>query len=846
MPILNKAMKLSHLLVGVAIGLIGMSATEAQIVITGPVSTQHLLINETIDIQSTGNIIGPSWGILGDGNNTATIAGGGIVSGGVAAIEFDGGGTIDNTGAIQGGPAGVGIEAFNNSVTITNREGALIDGGVRGIRFWAGGTLTNSGLIHSDDIAILSTISSSQITVTNTATGVIEGASAGLFCNSSLILDNAGVIRNTLGNFPGNAVIGSDASSILNRATGIIEATYSACEIAGTGSIDNAGIIRWVDSPGATAGYGASIDQGASANVASVTNRATGLIYGRDAGVYLGQAGQVANYGTIEATIGPAVYCEVGTYDNILTTYGGTITGGSGGIAVSMSGGNDHVTINGLSNITGTIDGGADTDTILFNFTGAGYLAAKQLKAAWGVGSDTDIAATDFTFTVLGHTYSFTSFEDARYIIEVQNLVFTPFALTPNQFAIAQAIDNNPSPSSDMLDVMAALGTLSGSQIPAGLNELSPQTGAQVMSNIAFTEATHRTALLERHFDRLELVGDGLDVADMNFSAGDVDSRIASLQTQLAGVEAARSHTATDARQPGSPEGSSLHAAKQASPRDSWGFFASGQGTFAQGDGNADIADFDFNTAALLLGADYHLTPTLAVGLLFSYGHTEANLDPIGSELSADTFGFGGYAAWQYEGWHADAHALAGWNNYDQSRRIVLPGLDRTANSSPDGQQVTAAVNGGYNWKKGGWSFGPLAGVQYVHLNIDGYTETGAGALDLAVNRQQTDSLRSSLGGRVSYDIKLSNGMVLTPEVRLSWQHEFLDDSRGVVATFSDPSAGAFSVRTDDPSRDWALLGLSLTGSLSERTSVFADYELQAGQSNFIAQSIALGVKLGF
>ena len=66
--------------------------------------------------------------------------------------------------------------------------------------------------------------------------------------------------------------------------------------------------------------------------------------------------------------------------------------------------------------------------------------------------------------------------------------------------------------------------------------------------------------------------------------------------------------------------------------------------------------------------------------------------------------------------------------------------------------------------------------AQYTYLGIGAATESGADSLNLRVSSFDTNSFRSYLGGRISYTWTIANTIRLIPEVRMFWQHEFLQD----------------------------------------------------------------------
>ncbi len=208
--------------------------------------------------------------------------------------------------------------------------------------------------------------------------------------------------------------------------------------------------------------------------------------------------------------------------------------------------------------------------------------------------------------------------------------------------------------------------------------------------------------------------------------------------------------------------------------------FVTGNAVLAQdfSDPATGVAHTDATTGGVQLGADYRVTPHLRVGALLGYGHTRATLDTLGSDASVDTYSPGVYASYAKNGWYANALGCYGFSSYDQNRKVAIGAFSGTAHSSPGGDQITGDLDGGYDFHEGSWTIGPTLGVQYVHLDIDGYTESGLPGANLDVNKDESDSLRSSLGGRVVYAVR-DGDLLFTPHFDVSWQHEFLDQSRG-------------------------------------------------------------------
>ncbi|MGC9261729.1 MAG: autotransporter outer membrane beta-barrel domain-containing protein, partial [Phycisphaerae bacterium] len=109
------------------------------------------------------------------------------------------------------------------------------------------------------------------------------------------------------------------------------------------------------------------------------------------------------------------------------------------------------------------------------------------------------------------------------------------------------------------------------------------------------------------------------------------------------------------------------------------------------------------------------------------------------------------------------------------------------------------------------------------------------------------DSLRTLLGAQGQYAFTLPH---MTLPVNLNfdafWQHEFLNSSRNMSANFSGLGSGSFVFQTSSPSRDSALLGGGISGNLSKGTTLFANYEVQAGTKSQFAQTVMAGLAISF
>jgi outer membrane autotransporter protein len=293
-----------------------------------------------------------------------------------------------------------------------------------------------------------------------------------------------------------------------------------------------------------------------------------------------------------------------------------------------------------------------------------------------------------------------------------------------------------------------------------------------------------------------------------------------------------------------------------------WGFFASG--TIGSGDRDAESGTpgYEFDTWGLTAGVDYRWSDRFVFGAALGYNSNDTDVAADQGRLEAKGYSGSLYATWyQGEAWYADAVLTYGSNSYDLSRRIryqirgaggAMQSIDQVATASPDGDQLQFALSAGRDFSRGAWSFGPYARATATRVDFDAYTErmsnptAPGGGLALAIEARELKSLEAVLGGKVSYAMSTSWG-VLVPHAQVEFLHEFEDSADDIVARFAnDPTGTAILVSQATIDTDYFNLGLGLSGVFADGRSAFLYYERRAGQSGYSQDSLALGVRIEF
>jgi outer membrane autotransporter protein len=143
-----------------------------------------------------------------------------------------------------------------------------------------------------------------------------------------------------------------------------------------------------------------------------------------------------------------------------------------------------------------------------------------------------------------------------------------------------------------------------------------------------------------------------------------------------------------------------------------------------------------------------------------------------------------------------------------------------------DGWQANGYIERGLSVVHQGWNVQPYGALQYLYLRQGGLQETGGGMLNLAVSGIDAHSLRGILGGRFSTTRRSPSGLLVTPEFRAAWLHEFLGTEQSFDAGLAQ-LGGSYTARGVDLGRDWVNLGGGVNLMSGPGSRLFAGYDLQ-------------------
>lgn len=175
------------------------------------------------------------------------------------------------------------------------------------------------------------------------------------------------------------------------------------------------------------------------------------------------------------------------------------------------------------------------------------------------------------------------------------------------------------------------------------------------------------------------------------------------------------------------------------------------------GAGASPLTGLDVDTVATTLGLDVPLATGLRIGVTGGYRKTDGRL-AYGAPLEADAWTAGGYAAFESKiGLYVQgAGAWLGNVRFDKIGRASAYGQQAIGETKGEGWSASGEIGWRFAIPGGpvaGLSVTPFAGVDYVDLDLDGYTEKGASVSNVSYADRSFTQASYSFGGELAVQV---------------------------------------------------------------------------------------------
>lgn len=769
--------------------------------------------------------------------------------------------TVDCTGAST---TPITANAAQNGIIVNLQDGAQLNTGTSRAIDLAGSAQIN--LLGNSQINV---DQSFDIFVTGINSGLAMGGSSSLNAtglngeaarfdgnNAVVTLGDSASINTTGTNGDGIALFGNNDVITLNDKSSINAQEGSGFLIGGTGTHVTLNGGSTILSGG---GNAAGVNFYNGSNHALTVNEGASIEGWTDSNaVRLAHNDLLINQGslsseTVTTVIGDNTAGASDTVSNV-----GTIFSGSG-TAIDLRAGNDILNLGTGSKITGLVDGGAGTDSLVL----------------FGQGSDGNIFQNFETLTMVGENWSLTGNSTFATNIDVilgrlaiNGIITAPVTtvtnagilggsgtlnsnvtsfgtLAPGNSPGTLTIGGNLTQTGGAFDIEFGNGATDRINV-SGTTTLSsgPTVNVIPVGGASGTNAIflHSVGGITGGVGAVNYQGNG--AAMVNQTATDL-SLIVVDGTPVMASDFAASETGLDFLDDvGAEQIAGLDNCDDKSCGDRHKhLWARGFGRFANEGARDGNQAFDYRIAGTALGGDMEIAKGLRIGAGLGYSNTEETANQQAADADINSGLAALYAHYRQGRFFVTGAVSGGWQSFDLSRKVNTD--TRTVNGAgvPVGSAQTDAADATtHGWLFGsslqagarfnfphGWLLTPSAGIAYQHQWVNGYAEHGAGAGDASIADHQADALRLKAQLVLSQDYQLT-GYTVTPHVKLGVQQQYnLGGTAG--GSFSDGSD--FTLALSDNSRTIGLIGVGVQLAFESGLVTYVDYDgaMASGQT---------------
>ncbi|TXH25628.1 MAG: autotransporter domain-containing protein, partial [Elusimicrobia bacterium] len=267
--------------------------------------------------------------------------------------------------------------------------------------------------------------------------------------------------------------------------------------------------------------------------------------------------------------------------------------------------------------------------------------------------------------------------------------------------------------------------------------------------------------------------------------------------------------------------------------------WASGYGQWGNGKNRSYLVGSDQDITGGTIGVDF-ASGSLAYGLAAGYSQAKVDFATGTSHGKSKGWQIGGYA--DYSAGQVSANVQVAYvnGNIDATRTISVGGAVRTASASTDGHLFRVVGTLGYDLGQDGNRIRPFVGVDFSDGQVNSFTETGANAASLNVNRisaNRTDVL-------AGLDLVFKTGS-LTPYARAAYRYRANSKSGSVTANFAGNAGSAFTVVTETAGRSEVDVDAGLSMAIGKSASASIGYQ-GAFRNDVNRHGVAAQLSFGF
>lgn len=263
-----------------------------------------------------------------------------------------------------------------------------------------------------------------------------------------------------------------------------------------------------------------------------------------------------------------------------------------------------------------------------------------------------------------------------------------------------------------------------------------------------------------------------------------------------------------------------------------YGFWTSAYGAWARSESDGNAGSLAYGTGGFSGGVDGIFADDWRIGLAASYSRTAFDVDSRSSSGTSDNNTLGAYGGRSFGPVDLRFGAAYTWHRLNTERTVDFGSLADSNEAGYDAATAQLFGEASYDVETGFGRISPFAGLAYVHLQSDGYSESGgvsalSGGAGSYATTYGTFGLRGERAVEIGGTAALFQGM-------LGWRHDFGDGTASVRHAFA--GSDSFTVEGVPIASDVAVMEAGLSFAIRENATVGLSYAGQAGAGDWQQQ----------
>jgi outer membrane lipase/esterase len=213
------------------------------------------------------------------------------------------------------------------------------------------------------------------------------------------------------------------------------------------------------------------------------------------------------------------------------------------------------------------------------------------------------------------------------------------------------------------------------------------------------------------------------------------------------------------------------------------GFFVSGDYASSTLDAHSGLPSADGAGGSFVLGYEKSFSEQLFGGVTLGYGNAPFDLGNNQGTVKYDEWALSAFVSHKSGNFYANALTTYSWLDYASQRNIQIGSFSSSERGDTRGGQWGVKGQIGYNFVSGNLLQGPLVGLAWEQVKVDGFSEQSNSVTAMTFGEQSRQSLRSRLGWQVAAESHWA-GVKVRPYAQLTYDYEHKKEEGSYRAGF--------------------------------------------------------------